>query len=172
MNITEILDKRLSKTETEQLAKVIGGDPEIFAQLFKVSISGDTEKAPRAAWLIDHLLDRHPTLLSPHLAKAVSEFGNMEHHNSIHRNLGKSLLRVSIPDDLQGELYDTCVAHLLSPPVAIAIKAHAMEIATRIALPYEELRSELLTILLELVEDGSPGVVSRGKRMIKILNAA
>ena len=103
------------------------------------------------------------------LAKAVKEFGNLDHHNSIHRNLGKALLRVEVPDDLQGDLYDICVRHLLSPTIAIAIKAHAMEIATRIAMPYVELRQELIEVLDELMKDGSAGITSRGRRMLKQL---
>lgn len=171
MDITTLLQKRLSKAETVHVAKTIGDDPVQFKTIFELSVAKDKDQSPRAAWLMDHMLHDCPWLFVPHLAKAVKEFGNLDHHNSIHRCLGKSLLRVEIPEDLQGALYDTCVSHLLSPASAIAIKAHAMELATIIALPYEELREELVEVINEMFENASAGVRSKAKRMLKQLQS-
>jgi len=63
------------------------------------------------------------------------------------------------------------VTHLLSPTIAIAIKAHAMEVATRIAMPYKELRDELVEVINELDQNASAGIRSRAKRMLKELQA-
>jgi len=153
------------------VARSIGDDPAQFRAIFELTVAKHKDQSPRAAWLMDHMLHYHPWLFVPHLAKAVKEFGNLDHHNSIHRCLGKSFLRMEIPEDLQGDLYDTCVAHLLSPTIAIAIKAHGMEVATRIAMPYKELRDELIEVINEMNQNASAGIRSRAKHMLKELQA-
>lgn len=169
MDLRGLLQRRLPKDETQKLAEKIGDDPALFAEAWKLAIAEDDKVSPRAAWLIDHLLEVHPTLLKPHLESAVAELAHPSHHNGVHRILAKVLSPQDIPGHLQGKLFGVCRDHLLNPDTAVAIKVHCMEIAAKLVQPYPELREELITIIEMQMAGGTPAIRSRGRKVLRKL---
>tara|TARA_R110002096_G_scaffold24760_32_gene78098 strand:- start:16111 stop:16632 length:522 start_codon:yes stop_codon:yes gene_type:complete len=168
-DLRSILRRRLPKAETEQLAEEMGDDPARFDEAWQLVVAGDAVLSPRAAWLIDHLMVGHPALLEPYLEAAISELARPSHHNGVHRILAKVLSTRNIPEPFQGELFGVCRDHLLNPDSAVAIKVHCMEIATKIVLPYPELKEELVTIIEMQMSGGSAAIRSRGRKLLRKL---
>ncbi|MEM1296485.1 MAG: hypothetical protein AAGH89_14045 [Verrucomicrobiota bacterium] len=166
-----ILRIRLSKAETQQLAEEMGDDPGRFEEAWKLVADGDVILAPRAAWLMEHVLVAHPSLLDPYLESSIEELARSTHHNGVHRVLAKILSEREIPEALQGELFGVCRDHLLNPNSAVAIKVHCMEIAAKLVLPYPELQEELITIIEMQMAGGSAGIRSRGRRVLRKLES-
>ncbi len=170
-NLRSLLQRRLPKAETQELALRFGNDPASFEEIWSLTIAQDKVISPRAAWIMDHLLLEHPALLKPHLEAAVSELGRGVHHDGVLRILSKALSQQEIPEVLHGELFGICRDHLLSPDSAIAIKVHGMEIATKIGLPFPDLREELIVILERMMGGDSAAIRSRGRKMLRKLRA-
>ena len=74
-----------------------------------------------------------------------------------------------ISEKNHGILADHCFGLLRSGFSAIAIKAYSMEILYRLVLKYPELRNELAATISMLQPEGSAGIVSRGRQILKKL---
>jgi hypothetical protein len=66
-------------------------------------------------------------------------------------------------------LTDFCFDILNSGFSAIAVKAYSMEILYKSTVKYPELANELATSIRILMEEGSAGVTSRGRAILKKL---
>jgi 8-oxo-dGTP diphosphatase len=66
-----------------------------------------------------------------------------------------------------GLLADYSFAALNSGLSAIAIKAYTMEILYKLSLIYPELANELASSIRILMEDGSAGIIAKGKAVLK-----
>jgi hypothetical protein len=69
----------------------------------------------------------------------------------------------------QGILADFCFNILNSGHSAIAVKAYAMELLYKLTLIYPELANELSSSINMLIEDGSAGIISRGRTILRKL---
>jgi len=90
--------------------------------------------------------------------------------DGVRRSFSKVFSIVEIPEEISGEIYDLCVDWIIQEKTSIAVKAHCMEAAKNIALPYPELCEELGIVIRDQMEySESAGVQSRGRRMLKEL---
>ena len=169
MDLEQLILADRSKSKIMHIAKMIGNDTKLFAQLWHIIMTGEKPLPQRAAWLLDYCIQDHPDLLAAYYEDAITLLKNKNLHNAIHRSIAKSLSQTTIPEKYHGELFSLCMDLLLSPNTKIAIKAHCMQIAFQIAKPYKELREELRLVIEELLPSGSPGIQSRGKRILSAL---
>jgi hypothetical protein len=110
-------------------------------------------------------------LIYPHLDKIIVALAKLKNESAI-----RSLLRIISLSDMErisvrnhGILADHCFSLLRSGFSAIAIKAYSMEILYRLVLKYPELRNELAATISMLQPEGSAGIVSRGRQILKKL---
>lgn len=163
---TQLLDRH-DLNFSHSIANYIGDSKDRFKNLWDCFKNSDPTIQQRASWIIEITTGLHPQLLEPYLLEMIHIFSQEGFHNSIYRNFGKILCRHEIPEDEQGFLYDKCIEYLLNPKKEIAIKAHCMQLAFNIGKPYPELIDELSIVIHELIKNGSPGIISRGKKILQ-----
>ena len=171
MDLAHRLQNPHSKAAIVRLSKEIVDDETEFETVWELTIEGDNSVSARAAWLLDHLIQRNPALLQPYLSDAVSELGNTSHSDGVLRSLAKAMASLEIPVPLQSRLYGVCRDHLLSSDTAIAVRVHCMEMASRIAEPFPELCEEMRQLIGEAMRSGAPAICSRGRRILRRLDA-
>jgi hypothetical protein len=161
----------MSMKEAEWVATSAIENPEIFIRLFRYSNSSDKKLAFRASWTLTKVCDRFPELIYPYLSQMVESLSKIDNESTL-----RSFLRIISLSDLDkinnrqhGLLADFCFGTLNSGFSAIAVKAYSMEILYRLSLIYPELANELSTSIRILMEDGSAGITSRGRAIIKKL---
>jgi hypothetical protein len=144
-------------------------NPAIFIKLFEYANSPYNKLAFRASWTLTKVCDRFPELIYPYLAQIVETLDKIDNESSL-----RSFLRILSLSDLDrlnsrqhGLLADFCFSTLNSGFSAIAVKAYSMEILYKLALIYPELVNELSTSIRILMEDGSAGIISRGRMILK-----
>jgi hypothetical protein len=139
--------------------------------LFEYSLSSDKKLAFRASWTLTKVCDRFPELIYPYLEQIVENLSKIDNESSL-----RSFLRIISLSELekissrhQGLLADFCFRALNSGFSAIAVKAYSMEILYKLSLVYPELANELSISIGMLMEDGSAGITSRGRAILKKL---
>ncbi|MGQ9620586.1 MAG: hypothetical protein ACUVTX_06320 [Bacteroidales bacterium] len=109
--------------------------------------------------------------IHPHLAGIILQLKNIR-NNSIAR----SFMRILSFEDMknfgeqeQGVLADYCLESLNAPetPLALAIKVYAMEILYRLTIIYPELGNKVTASIRSVMEEGSPGIVARGRAILR-----
>jgi 8-oxo-dGTP diphosphatase len=147
-------------------------NPAIFLKLFEYSYSSDKKLAFHSSWALTKVCDKYPEIIYPYLTEMVGNLNKIDNESAL-----RSFLRIisladisRINSSMHGVLADSCFNNLKSGLSAIAVKAYSMEILYRLSLIYPELASELSVSLKILMEDGSAGITSRGRMILKKLS--
>ena len=169
--LQSMVNRMMSRQEAEWIATSAIENPAIFDKLLEYSFSDDDKLAFRSSWTLTKVCDKFPELIYPHLNKIIGSLSKLENESAM-----RSVLRIISLSDMEriseknhGILADHCFGLLRSGFSAIAIKAYSMEILYRLVLKYPELRNELAATISMLQPEGSAGIVSRGRQILKKL---
>lgn len=171
MNIANQLLLEHSKKNSILIAEYIGTDKERFAELMQLFFANTYRVTQRAAAALSTCYDKHPYLIEPYLPKLVYNLKNDELHVAIKRNTVRVLQFIPIPEELQSELFDVCLAFINKPEEAIAVKAFSMTILYNVCKEYPDLKNEVIHSLNALFEyEKSSGILSRGRKILNLLH--
>jgi 8-oxo-dGTP diphosphatase len=167
-----IVNNMMSKKEADWIATSAIENPAIFIKLLEYSNASDRKLAFRASWTLTKVCDRFPELIYPFLPQIVDSLDKINNESAL-----RSFLRIISLSDLEkinikqhGLLTDFSFKIMNSGFSAIAVKAYAMEILFKLTEIYPELANELSTSIRILMEDGSAGITSRGRTILRKLS--
>ena len=170
-DLQAIINNMMSRNEAEWIATSAIENPAIFLKLFQYSSSTDKKLAFRASWTLTKVCDKYPELIYPYLPQIVESLNKIDNESAL-----RSFLRIISLSELaeinshhHGIVADYCFKVLNSGFAAIAVKAYSMEILFRLTLIYPELANELASSIRLLMEDGSAGITSRGRAILRKL---
>jgi hypothetical protein len=168
MKIKEQLMMELSRRNTDVITQYIGDDTEKFRQLMDLLFHGEPPLPQRAAWVVSTIADKNPELCLPYLEPIVLHLEKFK-HTGIHRCLLRFIAEISVPESLQGYLFDICYQWLILRDTPIAVKVYSMQILFNISETEPDLKQELRLLFEELTEHESPGIKSRSRYLIEKL---
>ena len=163
MKIREELLKEHSKGNTHKIAKWIGDDVSRFGELMHLFLSDELVLAQRASWVVSECAEMNPQLITPWLEQMIKHLDDPV-HDAVRRNTVRILQNIHIPEDLIGLAATHCFNLLISPKEPVAVKAYCMTILLNITKREPGLKNELQIVILELMENGSPAIIARGKK--------
>ena len=166
MDLYRELLKKHHKDTAVKIADYIGKDTDRFQELMDLMLHGEKLIAQRAAWVISHCADKHPTLITPHLKNLIFNLKKTDQHDAIPRNTLRVLTEQRIPEPLQGILLEVCFEYLQSQKIPVAIKAHAMQCIFNVSKNEPDLLRELKMVIEEQIPYGTAGFKSRGKKIL------
>jgi 8-oxo-dGTP diphosphatase len=168
-DLQAMINNMMGMQEAEWVAALAIENPVVFNKLLEYSYSKDRKLAFRASWTLSKACDKFPELIYPHLPAIVESlplFDNESVQRSFLRIISLSEI-ANLTSHHHGILADHCFAMLNSGFSAIAIKAYSMEILYNLSVIYPELGNELSSSIRILMEDGSAGIIARGKSILK-----
>lgn len=171
IDLKNMFNNMMSAREADWIAASAIDNPAVILKLLDYSYMPDRKLAFRASWTLSKVCDKFPELIHPHLPGIIERLNQVENEST-----RRSFLRILSLTDLRlvsqryhGILADYCFNALNSGFSAIAIKAYSMEIIYRLALIYPELANELSTSIIMLEGESPPGVIARGRIILKKL---
>ena len=166
-----IINHIRSMKAAEWLASYATENPAFFLKLYKYSFSSDRQLAFKASWCLTKVCDIYPEGFYSYLPDIIETIGKIDNESVL-----RSLLRIislsnfdKLGESYHGMLADFCFGKLNSRLSAVAIKMYSMEIVYRLSLLYPELANELATSIRAIMEDGSAGITSRGRKTLSKL---
>lgn len=170
--LQSMINNMISMKEADWIATSAIENPAIFRKLLDYSHSPDKKLAFHASWTLSKVCDKFPGIILPFLSQMVDSLGQIDNESTL-----RSFLRIISLTDMaeidsrrHGLLADFCFSQLNSGLSAVAVKAYSMEILYRLSLIYPELATELSASIVNLMEDGSAGITSRGRIILKKLS--
>ena len=170
-DLQTIINNMMSMPEAEWVATSAIENPAIFVKLYEYSFSPDKHLSFRASWTLSKVCDRYPEMIYPYLSQIVDSLSGIDNESVL-----RSFLRILSLSEIekidavrQGLLADFSFTQLNSGFSAIAVKAYSMEILYKLTLIYPDLANELSTSIRLLMEDGSAGITSRGRMILRKL---
>jgi hypothetical protein len=168
-DILEILNpNRISKAELNSIVEMIESDQKIADYLFEIVIDPENYDKPRPAWVLNYAAIQYPELFRKYFGRLI-ELCKLDVHAGIHRSIMRIFESVDIGEDLEGPLFDICIDFLQNTKRPKAVRAFSLTAATRIALKYPEIASEMIEVIKNLEDVEAPSLKSRLWNCIKDL---
>lgn len=168
--LTGLLNREMSRRNTDQIADLIGSQETLFDPLFELFLLNLEPVSRRAAWVVDVVTEQKPEWLEgkiDRLAKALESF----HHDGLKRHALHILARSPLPSpDLSGRLVSLCFDWLLAQEEAVSTKIYSMEIIARYVELEPDLRQELIDSIQWRMEEERAGFRSYAKKLLTRLS--
>lgn len=171
MDIRAELLKEHSRAQADRVAQWIGNDPERLAQLVDLFLHDEYRVVQRAARVVSLIADEHFELIQPHLPALVRRMNEPGVPVAVKRNVVRMLQFVDVPEDVQGDVMNTCFELVADPQETIAVRAFSMTVLANLAKQYPDIKPELKAIIEDALEhDPSPGFRNRAGKVLKSLS--
>lgn len=165
MDLRTALLAKHSKENTLLITNWIGDKTERFYQLMELFLHEEYRIVQRAAWVLSHCAERHPTLILPHLEDLLSAMETPK-HDAVLRNGLKILADINLTPDLMGRAATLAFDLLAHPKSPVAIKVHSMQLLANICQVEPDLAGELRILIEDQWEESTAGFKSRGKKIL------
>jgi hypothetical protein len=168
MDIKAELLKEHSKKQTTKIARYIGIDKELFADLMKLFLYGEYIVTQRAARCVNECVEKYPGLIHPYLKQII---GNLDRHvhDAVRRNTLRILQLIELPESLFGIVTERCFQFLASKSEPVAVKVFAMQVLFNISEKEPGLKNELRLLIEEQMPYASAGFKARGTHILQAL---
>ena len=173
MNIREELlkEKNYSKKQALKISAYACLSAKHFRELMACFLSNEYRLAQRAAWSVSWAAQKDPELIKPHIKDLVDQLPREDVHDAVIRNSVRILQQIEIPESLHGELMNNCFRFIESPSTPVAIKVFSLITLFNLSKFYPEIKNELKLIIEERWNHETAAFKSRGKHILKALNA-
>jgi len=171
MNFKDQLLAELSKRNTDYMASVVDNDEKLFDQLMQLVLSNEKTVSGRAAWVIETVWLKYPSLINKHIPEMV-DFLTVSSYDNQKRHFLKILSTIDLKqldEDRQGILLDYCFTWLEDPVYPTAVKMFSMQIIYNYIKIEPLLARELAAVIETQFNDATPGFKNRGEKILKEL---
>jgi hypothetical protein len=171
MNICDALLSDRSKENCDRIYSYIRENPESIQEYMDCLLPENQQLNQNAAWVLHSFTDHIPQLLDNWQIKLLEKCKEEGIHDGVKRAIIRHWGDYGFPETIEGEVYDLCL-RCLEGNEAIGIKAHCMYACSRVVERYPELKSEFEAVIKALLEKyghESPGIKSRGEKVLKML---
>ncbi len=173
------ISKTLAKTKVVKLTSILQKQNFNFRDLVSVTFNDDTGVAFRAAWLLENLFLKKPLLFKEDISWMLAHLGEIK-NPSCKRHYAKIVAHITdpkAPNDIRQKIIEisleptveTLFDWLIDPKGKIAVKVFAATALFNLRHRYTWINEELGAQLQFLMRNGSPGIQSRGKKLLEAL---
>ena len=170
MDIKAILVQGHTQSNTLKVVDYVGVNKSNFKKLITIYLEGPYRITQRAAWPLSVCVERHPSLIYPHLTQILNFLKKDNIHVAVKRNTVRLLQYIEIPKRLHSKVTNICLNFLLDRKEAIAVRVFSMTVLNNLSRIYPDLKNELKLIIEDELPYASAGFLSRAKHVLKEMN--
>jgi len=155
----------MSKRAIDEVAAHIDDSPKRFANLVALFEGNGNRCAVKAAWVMIHVVENHPSLFDPHADHLLDRLAAEKVPDALRRNLTRCYQVAALPTKRLGLLAEICFKQLMSPKFPRAVRTFSFNVLNRIVAQVPELTTEFVLCLNEIAvqNDGHVSVLARHK---------
>ena len=169
MDFREELRKEHTKAQTTKIADYVAFNKAHFKKLVEVYLAGPYRITQRAAWPLSLCVERHPSLIFPHLGQILKAVTIPNSHDAVKRNTVRLLQFIEVPTRYQGKVADLCFKYLQDRREPIAVRVFSMTVLNNLAKYLPDLKRDLRLLIEDELPFASPAFRSRALRTLKEL---
>jgi hypothetical protein len=170
----------LSRANIQQLMTLLRNGEVDLDDLIELTAHKHARTAFYAAWLMEDMLTRYADEFVDHWSNIV-KYGAMVTNPSCHRHYMKiysyftntkapALVKAMIINSDMRPVIQQCFDQLTDPRVRVAVKVAAAETLCHLSPRYTWIANELSDQLNLLMQNGSPAILSAGRRLLNVLD--
>ena len=168
----EILKEKIyTKQQALKISEYACSSSKRFKELIHCFLSNEYRLAQRAAWSVSWAAQKNPELIQPYIKDLIEQLPRKDVHDAVIRNSVRILQKIKIPEAFHADLMNNCFAFVESNTTPVAIKAFSLTTLFNLSEIYPEIKNELKLIIEERWNHETAAFKSRGKNILKKLNA-
>ncbi len=170
MTIRNILEQDPSRRNIDRVANMILKNPEILNETWCLALDNNISVNWRAAWVVEAVWEQRPELIEPYLKNIYTHLPGFKTDGQ-KREILKMIAGSSLPENEEelGLLLNYCFERMLDAKESVSVKVYSMDILYNISKIYPEIKPELISSVEHILEEGTPDVKVRGKRILRKL---
>lgn len=166
MDIIDEIYKNQSAAQARTILQLALDDKSQLEKLMECFFSNNLRLCQTASWSVGMIAEKNEELILPYVGKMLKQLEDPM-HDAIIRNTLRSWQTITIPEELEGEVFEKCFNYISSPSYPIAVRVFAMTVCFNIGKKYPELLVELKVQLEHCQQEESKGVLSRSRQVLR-----
>lgn len=168
---TDILQKlaggdRRSIGRVSEVVTDVLNDPTLFEVVFHGMVSDDPVIRMRSADAIEKITARRPEYLQPHKTTLIQRVAKIE-QQEVRWHVAQMVARLELSQEERAVVVEILLGYLNDK--SKIVKTFSMQALADLAEQDVSLRSQVIPLLEELTETGSPAMRSRGRKLLERL---
>lgn len=171
MDYRKRLEYGNSKAVWGKIINHVGSDKERLSELMTIFFNADAVIIKRVSQVVGVIGEKQPILIQPYLP-TLTDMLSTTSFDAVKRNILRLFQFATIPEELEGKLFDMTLTFLKSNEEALAIRVFSMTTLRKICEKYPELSQEVIPTLEIILDENKAGSIqSRGSRELKKLRS-
>lgn len=170
MKLREAILEEHTKVNTIRITQWVGSNPERIAELMQLFMQDEYRVVQRAAWIVRYVSEAQPDLMQPYIPQMVARLKDPTVHIAVKRNVLRILEEAELPEPIHSDLLNICFDAIADPAEAIAVRAVALTVLTRLAVLYPEIKNEIHLIIEDVMSQAPPAAFrARARKAIQVM---
>ncbi|MFQ5610768.1 MAG: hypothetical protein ACE5H9_01395 [Anaerolineae bacterium] len=148
----------------EEVVQDVLHNPALFGEVFEGLLDDDPRVRMRSADALEKVSAKHPEYLQPFKSRLIREIARSD-QQEVRWHVAQMFSYLEIDHRERDEIVEILLGYIDTSESKI-VKTFSMQTLADLAEQDELLRPQVIEKLAELVETGSPAMVSRGKKLI------
>lgn len=158
-------DRRSIGRSDEVVAEVLAS-PAQFPLIFEGLLNDDPLIRMRAADAVEKITARHPGYLQPYKNQLITQVARIN-QQEVRWHVAQMLPRLEWSEAERAQVVEILLAYLND--ASSIVKTFAMQALADLAEQDDRLRPQVIPLLEELTQTGSPAMQSRGRKLLRRL---
>ncbi len=154
---------------SEEVVQDILENPALFGEVFDGMLSEDPRVRMRSADALEKVSSRHPEYLQPFKSRLIYEVSHIE-QQEVRWHVAQMFSHLEVSAQERAEIVRILLLYLDTDKSKI-VKVCSMQSLANLSQNDEVMRHKVVRKLEEIVEAGSPAMVSRAKKLLAKLSS-
>ncbi|UUV17842.1 hypothetical protein NRK67_11135 [Fusobacteria bacterium ZRK30] len=153
--------------KSDEVVREILDNPSLFREVFEGMLNNDPIIRMRSADVSEKVSARHPEYLQPFKYELINEISKIK-QQEVQWHTAQMFSYIKIDRKERDKIIKILLSYIRMTDSNI-VKVFSMQTLADFAERDQQLKSQIIKLIEEMMEQGAPSLISRGKKLIKRL---
>lgn len=153
--------------KADEVVQDILNDPSLFKELFEGILNKDPVIRMRSADAIEKVSVKHPEYLQPFKSKLINHLSKIE-QQEVRWHVAQMFSYIETSKIERNKIIKILLSYIETDESKI-VKTFSMQTLADFAEKDEQIKPRMINLIKGMIKNGSPAIISRGKKLLKQL---
>jgi len=153
---------------SREVVQDIFDNPALFETVFEGLLDDDSRIRMRSADVLEKASSKHPEYLQPFKTRLINDVSKIE-QQEVRWHVAQMFSYLDVDEKERDKIIKILFSYIDGPGKSKIVKTFSIQTLADFAEKDEDLRPRMIRKLEEIINTGSPAMVSRGKKLIEKL---
>jgi len=154
--------------KADEVVQDILNDPSLFKEVFEGMLNKDPVIRMRSADAIEKVSVKHPEYLQPFKSKLINHLSKIE-QQEVRWHVAQMFSYIETSKIERNKIIKILLSYIVTDESKI-VKTFSMQTLADLAEKDEQIKPRIINLIKGMIKNGSPAIISRGKKLLKQLN--